>query len=76
MSKPLPASRRQRIDTTFANEPSRVILLPGPAPRLLWQGRVSMGYKIAGYVKVEDVLKLRDMCEAILARRKLEKRKP
>jgi hypothetical protein len=74
MSKPLPASRRQRIDTTHFGIRSGVVLLPGPVARLMVELKTDSWRH--GYVKTCDVLKLRDMCEAILERRALEKRKP
>lgn len=65
--KTLPASRRMKLNTTLGTEKSCLELVPGGAPYLRWE----IGHMV-GCVREKDVTKLRDMCEAILARRDYE----
>lgn len=69
--KALPASRRQKLDTTLGTQNSELELVPGALPYLRFE---ALG--VVGCVRDKDVAKLRDMCEAILARRDYEEAVP
>jgi hypothetical protein len=73
-----PASRRKRANTTIGTIRGYIEICPGESP-YLWIGQKRNeakqnydGFECAGVVQDQDVKKLRDMCNEILERRKIE----
>lgn len=63
-----PASRRKRVDARIGTKCCEIHLCPVEGP-YLWIGHEGTCF---GVVRDNQVEKLRDMCNEILARRKLE----